>query len=458
MIMKAGFAEREYTPAEGSVPGQILENYAVGRDTPLMAHVAMIESDGVGTALIQLDILFVSTDFATKIRNKVSQMTGYPFENVWVTCSHSHTSCAIDHDVWAFKGKPEYVDPIEEKIMEAVAAARENMVDVKLGVGTGYDARYNFCRDFYTTDGYIVMNPSKDMAGKLVKPYAAVDHTVNVMRIEDLEGKPRCFIVNFANHLDTNRSKAKFDADFPGWMRLALQREYGEDVAVLFLNGCCANINHIDFLNYSHKETSCRPESFPPREIGEGLAQTVLSIQNQIYTRDGEINIQGLSRSYPTVRRRASAEDIAWAKELKAKRAAGETVRDHYDLLADMYLKEEQTPPPTTVDFGIHVLQIGPWTIVGLPGEIYSDIGLKIKANSPYANTIVVEIANGYFGYVSPDIIQHSRCYEGRYSMVAYTGLGAEKVLIDGSANMLHALFDADNVKYFGTVKPDMRG
>ena len=109
------------------------------------------------------------------------------------------------------------------------------------------------------------------------------------------------------------------------------------------------------------------------------------------------------------------------------------------------------------MDFEISVLQIGPWTIVGLPGEIYSDIGLKIKANSPFANTIVTEIVNGYNGYVSPDIIQFSRCYEGRYSNVAYTGLGTDRVIIDGATHMLNALFDAENIKEFGELKPDNR-
>ena len=69
--MKAGFAEREYTPAEGVVPGQILENYAVGKNTPLMAHVAVIESEGSGTVLVSLDIIFVSTAFATRMRKRI---------------------------------------------------------------------------------------------------------------------------------------------------------------------------------------------------------------------------------------------------------------------------------------------------------------------------------------------------------------------------------------------------
>ena len=75
--MIAGFAEREYTPAEGFVPGQINVNYAKGKRTPLMAHVAVIESKGVGAVLIALDILFVSVDFAAKLRRRVSEITAF---------------------------------------------------------------------------------------------------------------------------------------------------------------------------------------------------------------------------------------------------------------------------------------------------------------------------------------------------------------------------------------------
>lgn len=451
--MIAGFAEREYTPEMGPVPGQIKVMYAEGKNTPLMAHAAVIESEGVGAAIVTLDIIFVSTEFATKMRNRISEITGYPYEQIMIACSHTHTGCAMDVDCWEFVGEPDSLINVEAAIIDAVKAAYNNRDEIKLGIGTALDKRFNFCRDFYVEGGYIVMNPAGEYKDKLLKPYAAVDNTVNVMRFDDMNGNIKCFAVNYANHLDTNPSKAKFDADFPGYMRRALQAEYGEDVVVLFLNGCCANINHIDFWAYKHKENHCRPGVLPPEEIGKGLAETIKNIYPAIATSEKDINIQGKSRMHITTRRRASEAQIAWARDLTARKAAGEEIDLHRMLLAELYLEDEKNPPSNMMDIEISVLQIGPWAIVALPGEIYSDIGLKIKANSPYANTIVVEIANGYNGYVSPDIIQRSGCYEGRYSKVSYAGLGTEKVLRDGCENMLSALFDADNIKYFGTLK-----
>jgi hypothetical protein len=269
-----------------------------------------------------------------------------------------------------------------------------------------------------------------------------------------MNGKAKCFIFNFANHLDTNPSKKKFDADFPGYVRRELQKEYGEDVTVLFLNGCCANINHYDYLNKTHKQNHCREGVLPPEQIGIGLAETIKNIQPEIITNVTNPHIQGKSRMHLTTRRRPNEEMFEWARGIKAKEAAGDKVSLHDVLLANLYLDEEINPPANTMDFEISVLQIGPWTIVGLPGEIYSDIGLKIKANSHCANTIVVEIANGYHGYISPDLIQRAGNYEGIYSMVAYTGLGSADTLIHGATDMLYALYYSDNQASFGGLRP----
>jgi len=449
--MRAGFAEREYTPAEGVVPGQIEEGYAVGKRTPLMAHVAIIEDGDMGTVLVSLDLLFVSTAFATKIRKHIHEITNIPIENILLACTHTHTGCAIDCDVWAFKGKPEYMELIEQQTIAAVHDAWAHRENVKMGVASGFDARFNFCRDWYTVDGHIVMNPGFKKRDKLVKPYAAVDHSVNVMRFDDLNGKPKCFVVNYANHLDTTQAAdgMKFGADYAGYMRLALQKEYGADVTVLFLNGCCANVNHYDFDNHYDRITHCRPGVIPAEEIGNGLAETIKNICPPLVTDEKNIRIDGRCRVHMTSRRKATRAQKEWAQKTAEEMNAGKEIGTREQILADMYLHEDPAIPDT-VDIEIQVLQIGSWTIVALPGEIYSDIGLKIKANSPFANTIVVEIANGYHGYISPDLIQRAGNYEGIYSMVAYTGLGSADVLINGATTMLTAMFYADNQARFG--------
>ena len=112
---------------------------------------------------------------------------------------------------------------------------------------------------------------------------------------------------------------------------------------------------------------------------------------------------------------------------------------EHSVLLAEQYLAEPEEMP-ATCEVEVHVMQVGDWAIVGLPGEIYTCIGTRIKANSPFPNTLVVELESGANGYISPDVIQDCGAYEGIYSTIAFTGHGTVDVLVNGATKMLREM------------------
>lgn len=451
-MLKAGFMEVDYTPEEGWMPGQIERHYAKGVRTPIMAHAAVIESGANMAVLISLDILFVSQNFTDGLRRRISERIGVPGEYIFIAATHTHTGCGTDVDCWGTPADAEMAARVQEAAFDAAVIAWENRVVCRMGVGTGFDARFNFCRDWFTTDGTIKFNPSMKNPEKLVRPYAAVDHTVNVIRFDDMAGRPLCFVVNYANHLDTNNRRDAFSADYAGFMRLALRREYG-DVAVLFLNGCCGNVNHYDFATGSHLTGHCREGVLPSEEIGNGLAETVEGITPAILTETKTVHIQSRIRSYMTSRRLATEKNKAWAREWQATRearlAAGEKQDLRKDILAELYLCDE-SKLAKTVDLDIQVMQLGPIVLVGLPGEVYSDVGLKIKALSPFPNTVVVELVGGHKGYITPEIIQRSGCYEGTYSNIAFAGPETPDMLVEGAVQMLKALYEVDNHTVIG--------
>ena len=73
------------------------------------------------------------------------------------------------------------------------------------------------------------------------------DDELQVIRVQR-EGAKEIILVNFGLHPD-GIGGTKFCADWPGFMRIALKEKYGEDVTVLFFNGCCGDVNHPDFLH-----------------------------------------------------------------------------------------------------------------------------------------------------------------------------------------------------------------
>ncbi|MCX8107273.1 MAG: hypothetical protein N3G20_00555, partial [Verrucomicrobiae bacterium] len=75
---------------------------------------------------------------------------------------------------------------------------------------------------------------------------------------------------------------------------------------------------------------------------------------------------------------------------------------------------------------------------VGLPGEVFVELGLAIKKRSPFPNTFVVELANDNIGYV-PDRRSYA---EGNYEPIsARCAPGSGEQLVDAAVDLLHELF-----------------
>ena len=65
--------------------------------------------------------------------------------------------------------------------------------------------------------------------------------------------------------------------------------------------------------------------------------------------------------------------------------------------VVDRYLLQQET---TQYRFKSHVLRIGPAALATNPFELFCEYGMRIKARSRAAQTIIVQLANGNGGYL----------------------------------------------------------
>ena len=61
---------------------------------------------------------------------------------------------------------------------------------------------------------------------------------------------------------------------------------------------------------------------------------------------------------------------------------------------------------PPTLDVVLQAVRIGDLAIATFPFEVFAEIGLEIKAKSPFAQTFTTSLANGSEGYL-PTKRQH---------------------------------------------------
>lgn len=447
IFMLAGFSEIEFTPKSGMMPGGFLPCYAEGTDGGLFSNVAVFTSGGETVMLISIDILFFSPAYGNMLRERISAGTGIPEKNIFIVGTHIHSGTLVEYLIWSCPPDLETTAHTADLTVKAAIDAYNNRIEAKLGVGTTYDYTHNFCRDFYMADGNVKMNPGYDRED-LVKPISSPDNSVNVMRVDDMDGNIKCFIVNYANHPDCadyeHGKRDRYSADYPGYLRRALKRIYGEDVIVLFLTGTAGDINCIDYM-YGTTKRYKEQKINSAKEIGEALAKDVEELNPRIFSIFTDPVIQSKSEMHVTTRRKKTPEMVAWAKETIEK-SKTEKVSTYDITFANEYIEEDIEEIPDTLELEIHTMQIGPWALVGLPGEIYTEIGKRIKASSPYANTVIAELANGTNGYIPPDHIINSTAYEARFGKYnSRVGIGTADILVNGSLRMLRELNEKDN-------------
>jgi len=74
---------------------------------------------------------------------------------------------------------------------------------------------------------------------------------------------------------------------------------------------------------------------------------------------------------------------------------------------------------------------------VSLPGEIFVELGLSIKAASPFAQTQIAELANGSIGYIP----NRSAYAQGNYEVEsARCAEGSGEILVQAAIRMLEDL------------------
>jgi hypothetical protein len=91
---------------------------------------------------------------------------------------------------------------------------------------------------------------------------------------------------------------------------------------------------------------------------------------------------------------------IARAREILASPANAPKWHANEKIYAERVLQVAELPAELTIP--LQAFRIGDLGIAAVPGEVFAETGLELKATTPFAKAFTIEIANGYFGYLPP--------------------------------------------------------
>ncbi len=256
-MLQVGLATVDFTPRPGlPLMGNFRDDYAArGVHDPLCARAAVFaDRAGNRAAVLALDLCMVDRDNVALVRQAIGRQSGLAPENVLVHATHTHSAPA-PNDRYSFgmdlTPHRADVEAMLVKAASAVALAEQDLAEARLSVGYASEDRISFNRRLRRHDGTTQMNwealsPGFD-AGEVVGAWGTTDPQVTCLTVER-ETRPAAVLVNFGLHpAILAGDNWLYSADYPGCLAEALRRTLHPELASLFLNGCCGNVNHVDF-------------------------------------------------------------------------------------------------------------------------------------------------------------------------------------------------------------------
>lgn len=404
--LKCGAAERCVTPPLGrNIPQCMTPNYATGVKDALYTHALAAESAGQTVILISIDTSGLGASFARRVREALWAEIGIPPSAVMVSAIHIHTGGPQLLDVFWGQGRDREVEALFLKeTIDAAIAAYKSRVPVVARFGEGREDRISFCRNYRMKDGSIVTNPGHRRASEIESPASEIDYTLSTIRFDDLSGKPIAELVNFACHPDTVGG-SEYSADYPGALRRCLKEAYGKEHVTVFLNGCSGNVNHID--GKKRIDPNFRYPKDHYETMGRILAQDVLSLHESLRKDAPEPLVSYALRRFRAPRRQPTAENLVWAERMLSNPSSSGVNR----RLA-RELQHLDRHPKRFALVEIQAIRIGSLAIVGFPGEPFSDVGMRLRARSPFGELMISELANEELGYFATEPAYSGGVYE----------------------------------------------
>jgi neutral ceramidase len=429
---RAGFAEADITPEIGmEQPGGYGKSFHKQLHDPCKVRVAVFDDGTRKVALVGTDTLTVPDSVVPKVREQIRQKCGIGPDSVLIGASHTHSGGPTgmvqpgeyDHASPLVRklayeqsscADSRYLELFTRQIVAAVDEANRKLQPVSCNFGVGKESSVAFNRRFRMKNGLTYTHPGKGNPD-IVEVAGPIDPDVGVIGAWDQGGKLTGCVVNYACHATTN--PGGISANWIYYLEKTIRGALGADIPVVFLQGASGDVTQVDNLNPYANPAGADWARLVGSCVGAEAVRVLLSAVR------GNFGLVDARRQTLTFDRRIPSPDrLKRCLELVQKdpKEVGAT---EWTFAKEIVMLDALIAKNRRVEAEVQAIQVGPAVFISNPAEFFCQLGLDIKAGSPFPMTFPVELANGCVGYVPTEEALGARGggYETR--LTAYSNL-----------------------------------
>jgi neutral ceramidase len=400
---------------------------------PLRSRVFLVDDGERRIAIICFDLIDLVSNHVAELRQRLAGPGGLDPENILVACSHTHRA-PFTETGWGAAEEPtrSYLDLVFARTTQAMFESVTRLQPAELSVGRSMALGWAFNRRPIYAGGQVgTHGPS--WGNGFIGMEGSPDEEVGVLLARGRDGRVLGGLVDLACHPTAMGHEPVYSADYPGVLTAELEARHGGIFG--FLIGAAGDTSTPD-------PASRDPESGFGRDHTLAMGKALADSADEAIQKARRVTVGSLGAASTRLRipqRRPTMEQVELARWYLEERPADLDELDftrriyghdytfndgkqlgnerHAQELLNMWQWQRGKSDDELVEeIEIQVIALGDVAIVAFPVELFSDFGRRVKTGSPFPDTFIATLANGWHGY-APTLEAFARGgYEPRFA------------------------------------------
>lgn len=416
--LRAGAAAADITPQQWPVEliGSFSKRLAGHAWDRLNARALVLDNGETRLAFVTVDSCLVPRTLFDEAKHRAAELCGMPADHILAAATHTHSAPRVK-DGRNVKAPAHYVEQMTRGIVSALQQATDNLAPAELGWGTCQVPEEVHNRRWFMKEGGIVPNPFGETTdivrmnpprgrGLLDRPAGPTDPEVVFLSVRTHEGRPIALLANYSLHyvggVPSGGVSSDYFGEFADQLKAKLFPDEQRDTLPPFVgilsNGTSGDVNNINF-------TNPQPRAKPFVRIREVAARVVERVVEAMPSVKYKKSVPlAMAQQELTLKvRKPTPAQVARARQFLAE-PDEKNLPIRAKAYADRTLGLHEHPGTEAIV--LQAVRVGDVGVTSIPCEVFTEIGLRLKEQSPLKPSFTMELANGHYGYL-PTPRQH---------------------------------------------------